>query len=202
MKKIKLQFNFNKDSAIYLLIAYALFLLDLVLKFLEEKFKWNFTVIPGLITVESGHRNSGAAFSMLADKDFGIVLFIIFSAVMILGLAFAFFTLPERFKLLKFTIAFILAGAAGNLMDRLILWEVRDFVWLNMIFSWACCNFADFYIVIGAVIIMLDLLFLDEFAVFPLTKKAKTAQAEQSMARDGQMTIDEILENNATHEEE
>ena len=44
------------------------------------------------------------------------------------------------------------------------------------------CNFADFWIVLGVVLAVVDMLFLNEWAVFPLTKKAKAAQKAREQA--------------------
>ena len=61
-------------------------------------------------------------------------------------------------------------------MDRIALYEVRDWFGLNIFGSMAFCNFADFWIVLGAILAVIDLMFLNEYAVFPLTKTAKAAQ--------------------------
>ena len=59
---------------------------------------------------------------------------------------------------------------------------VRDMVDLNR-FGFAVCNFADFFIVGGAIALVLALLFFDKEAMFPLTEKykalAKEAEAEK-----------------------
>ena len=88
----------------------------------------------------------------------------------------------------------LIAGAIGNLIDRFIYlsdilipnWGipisqlayggVRDWFGLNMFGKMAFCNFADFWIVLGAILAVVDLMFLNEYAVFPLTKAAKAAQ--------------------------
>lgn len=58
-----------------------------------------------------------------------------------------------------------------------MLFQVRDWFGLNIFGRMAFCNFADFWIVLGAILAVLDLMFLNEFAVIPLTKTAKAAQA-------------------------
>ncbi len=175
-KKIKA--NLGWKSAIFLGVFAALLAADLLTKHFEELHGWNFTVIPGFIEVESGHRNPGAGFSWLADKEWGqpflITLTFILSAVIVgfmLGLS------DERHFVLKLCLYVVLAGAIGNLVDRLAFGEVRDFVWLLIVDAY--CNFADFWIVLGGIALVAVLLFFDEGAVFPLTKRAKRAQAEQ-----------------------
>ena len=175
-KKFKL--NFGKVSLILLFVCIALVAVDLILKYFEEAQEWSFTVIPGFIWVESGKRNSGAAFSWLADAEWGITFLTVFSIILLAIMITAFVFIPERFVLLKTALVMIIAGAIGNLVDRAAFSEVRDFVWVG-IGSWgAYCNFADFFIVFGVIIAAVDFLFLNEWAFIPLTKKAKAAQAE------------------------
>jgi signal peptidase II len=165
--------------------------LDLLTKYLEEYFSWNFTIIPNLLVVKSGVRNSGAAFSFLADKTWGQSFLIVITLIMLLLLIGVFVILPERFVLLKLAVTFVIAGALGNLVDRCMFINlteaecgVRDFLRTNMIFTWADCNLADYWIVLGVIIAVVDLLFLNEWAVFPLTKKAKAAQAKNKEDRE------------------
>lgn len=176
MKIKKLKVNIGKLSLVLIALCAVLIAADLILKWCEEEFAWNFEVIPGLIWVESGHRNDGAAFSSFAGAQ---PFLITITFIMLAALVAAFILLPERFPLLKLAIAMVVAGAIGNLVDRLMFLEVRDFVWVNMLFSTACCNFADFWIVFAVIIAVVDLLFLNEWAVFPLTKRAKEAQAKR-----------------------
>ncbi len=171
--------HFGKVSIILIAVCAALIALDLILKYFEEAQSWNFTVIPGFIWVESGHRNPGAAFSFLANADWGQTFLSVFTVVLLAVIIAAFVFIPERFVLLKTALAMIVAGAIGNLVDRLWLSEVRDFVWVG-IGSWgAYCNFADFFIVFGVIIAVIDFLFLNEWALIPLTKRAKAARERE-----------------------
>ena len=172
-KKIKL--HFGMVSVILLFVCAALIAVDLILKYFEEAQKWEFVVIPSFIWVEHGHHNYGAAFSFLANAEWGQTFLTVFSIALLAVLITAFVFIPERFVFLKTAVIMIVAGALGNLIDRLMFGYVRDFVWVNMLFSTACCNFADFFIVFGVIFAAVDMLFLNEWAVIPLTKKAKAA---------------------------
>ena len=182
MVKIKLKPHFGKVSAILAAVCFALAGLDILLKYLEEAQGWNFTVIPGFIWVESGHRNDGAAFSSFAGST---AFLIAFSVILSIVVAAAFVFLEDRHVLLKTGLSMVLGGALGNLYDRIFFaGEVRDFVWVNMLFTNACCNFADFFIVFGVIVILVDFVFLNEWALIPLTKKAKAAQKREREAED------------------
>lgn len=172
----RIKSNLGVKSLIFLGVFIVLLVADLVLKYCEELYEWDFTVIPGVIFVEHGHRNPGAGFSWLADKAWGQTFLIVLTFIMIAAIVLAILALPERFTLLKLSLYIILAGAIGNLVDRLMFGEVRDFVWLVIVNAY--CNFADFWIVIGGIMAILDMLFFNEWAVLPLTKRARAAQAE------------------------
>lgn len=183
MLKKKFKPHIGVLSIILIAVCGALIAADLLTKHFEEVFNWQFAIIPGFVEISGNIRNQGCAFSFLNNNpEVGQPLLISLTSVMLAFLLFIFVFLPERFKLLKVTVAIVIAGAIGNLVDRCMFREVRDFIGLNMMFSTkhlVYCNLADFYIVIGAALVVVDLLFLNDWAVFPLTKQAKAAQAKR-----------------------
>ena len=178
----KLKVNVGWKSLILIGVCVVLILVDLLTKIFEERYGWNFIVIPHFIEVESGSRNPGCAFSFLANASWGQPFLIVMTFILLVALIAVFIFLPERFTLLKVALCLIVAGAIGNLIDRIAYREVRDFVGVNMFGKMVSCNFADFWIVFGTLVAVVDMLFLNEWSVFPLTKKAKEAQK----ARDEQ----------------
>jgi signal peptidase II len=184
--KNKLKFNIGKKSLILIAVCVVLILVDLFTKIFEERYGWKFTVIPNLIEVESGSRNPGCAFSFLANASWGQAFLIVMTFIMLFLLVGVYIVLPERFTLLKIAIALIIAGAIGNLIDRIAYHEVRDFVGINMLGNMVSCNFADFWIVFGTIIAIIDMLFINEWALFPLTKAAKEAQAKRKEEEENQ----------------
>ena len=179
MAKKKLKPHYGKSGIILTIVAAILVAVDLVTKFLAKKFAWQQVIIPGFIEIDATiHNNHGSAFSFLDNNPaIGQPILITFTSVLLVLLVFGLLFLPERFLLLKTSVSIVIAGAIGNLVDRLAFRSVRDWFGLWMFGDMAYCNIADFLIVIGAILAVLDLLFLDEWAVFPLTKKAKKAQA-------------------------
>ncbi|WP_245413923.1 signal peptidase II [Fulvimarina endophytica] len=105
-------------------------------------------------------RNTGIAFSMFADVGplgLAILASVVLVAVMILWVK----TPPER-KLTHFALAIVTGGAIGNLIDRLSLGYVVDYVYFHTpAFSFAIFNLADSFISVGAFLIILDELILD-----------------------------------------
>ena len=179
MLKKKLQPHYGKSGIILTVISAILVAVDLVTKFLAKKFEWQKVIIPNFIEIDATvPNNPGCAFSFLNEHpEIGQPILITFTFVLLVLLVFGLLYLPERFVLLKTSVSIVIAGAIGNLVDRLMFRSVRDFFGLWMFGNMTYCNFADFLIVIGAIIAVLDLLFLNEWSVFPLTQKAKAAQA-------------------------
>lgn len=185
MIKKKIKPNIGVLSLILIGVIILLIASDLVTKYLEEAYHWNKVIIPNFIEINCCKRNPGCAFSFLdKNPEIGQPILITVTFIMLALVIFMFVVLPERFVILKIAASLIIAGAIGNLVDRLMLREVRDWFGLNMFGSMTSCNFADFFIVIGAILAVVDLLFLNEWAVFPLTKKSKEIQAERKRAEE------------------
>lgn len=115
-------------------------------------------VIPNLISLTRIH-NTGAAFGLLntVDLPFKTVLLALVSAGALVGLSMFAATLPAAHRLARLGVALVVAGAAGNLIDRLWLGHVVDFVdvyWRGWHF-WAF-NVADAAISVGMGLIILD----------------------------------------------
>ncbi len=182
IKKLKVHIGWK--SIILIGVCVVLVLIDLLTKIFEERYNWNCVIIPNFIEIVSGSRNPGCAFSFLAEAAWGQIFLIVITFIMLFLIIGFFILLPERFIVLKVAISMVAAGAVGNLIDRIAFQEVRDFVELNMFGNMVACNFADFWIVLGAILAVIDLLFLNEWAVFPLTKSAKLAQAKHKEQAD------------------
>jgi signal peptidase II len=96
--------------------------------------------------------NEGAAFSFLANGSGWQRWFLAgISIAAVVGLSVWLCRLQKDMKLLSFALAFIIAGALGNLIDRVYLGKVIDFLdfyWGRSHFP--TFNFADIFINIGA----------------------------------------------------
>jgi signal peptidase II len=106
-------------------------------------------------------RNTGAAFSMLADASgwqrwFFTVLGVAVSVLLVIWLRRI---RSNEQTLLAIGLALVLGGALGNVIDRVWLGYVRDFIyvhWDRVGFSFAAFNVADAAITIGAGCLLLD----------------------------------------------
>lgn len=103
-------------------------------------------------------RNKGAAFSILADHALRIPFFIGVSVLASVGILWYLSKLKDEQKLLAFSLSLIFGGALGNLIDRIRLGEVIDFIdvhWYNL--HWPAFNIADSAICVGVGLLMLDM---------------------------------------------
>ncbi|HEY7166160.1 MAG TPA: signal peptidase II [Candidatus Binatia bacterium] len=100
-------------------------------------------------------RNTGAAFGMLAGSaaHFRLPFLVIFSLVAIGFIIVMVRRLPPGETGLITALAFILGGAIGNLIDRVVYGEVIDFLdfyWST--YHWPAFNLADSFITVGVLI--------------------------------------------------
>ncbi|MGX5174422.1 signal peptidase II [Aliikangiella sp. IMCC44653] len=102
--------------------------------------------------------NPGAAFSFLADQPgWQVIFFSVVSSIVSLGIIAWMATTPAKNKILNVGLALILAGAIGNLYDRLTLGKVVDFIdWYYQSYHWPAFNIADSVILLGAVLMLID----------------------------------------------
>lgn len=126
------------------------------------------TAIPGLLDFVYVE-NRGAAFGMLADQRW---LFIIATAVVMIGFVVILFRKKEHHRLFICSTALILGGGVGNLIDRIFLGYVIDYLQLS--FFPPVCNFADYCITAGTVLLIIYILFYHE----QHTEKEQAARQE------------------------
>jgi signal peptidase II len=103
-------------------------------------------------------RNKGAAFGILSDSAIRIPFFIGVSVAAIVAILWYLARLREDQERLRFSLALILGGAVGNLVDRIRLGEVIDFVdvhWYQ--YHWPAFNVADAAITIGVALLLIDM---------------------------------------------
>ena len=108
--------------------------------------------------------NYGAAFSFLADqggwqKWFFAALSLGMSLFLIIYLTRA----PRQAKLLNIGLGLILGGAIGNLIDRLRIGKVVDFIHVHYADVWhyPIFNIADIAICTGVALVIIDMIFLE-----------------------------------------
>jgi signal peptidase II len=107
-------------------------------------------------------RNKGAAFGFLAETSFRLPFFIFISIFAVVVIIVIFRKLRPEQKLTAVALSLIFAGALGNLIDRIRLGEVIDFIYVHWYdHYWPAFNVADSAICVGVFLLALDML-LDE----------------------------------------
>jgi len=119
----------------------------------------SFTVVKGLFNI-TYVRNPGAAFGFLAGAapGFRYVFFLTVTAIAIGLILYYIQKSAAKSRLLVFSLSLILAGAVGNLIDRIRFEEVIDFldVYIGS-HHWPAFNIADSAISIGAVVLIIEM---------------------------------------------
>ena len=153
----------TRRSGFYLWIAGAIVALDQVAKALVDRYlelHESHTIVEGLARL-THVQNRGAAFGILSDADlpYQSVLFSVVSIFALGAIAVYAWKLPVTSLLPRAALALIMGGAVGNLLDRMRLGYVIDYVdvyWGRH--HWPAFNVADSAISVGVALLVLDIL--------------------------------------------
>jgi signal peptidase II len=114
------------------------------------------SVISGFFRITHS-RNPGAALGMAQDVHIGVFIGLTFVALLLIGSFFRQIAADDRLSALS--LGLIVAGAVGNLTDRIFRQEVIDFLQFDFgLFIFPDFNVADSAIVIGVGLLLLDVL--------------------------------------------
>lgn len=102
-------------------------------------------------------KNTGAAWGMMQG---GTVFFAIFASIITAVLFYVLYKLPgdKCYIYLNVTLIFLIAGAIGNLIDRLTRGFVVDFIYFSLI-DFPVFNIADIYITLSGIALVVLILF-------------------------------------------
>ena len=120
------------------------------------------TVVPGfidLIHVE----NTGVAFGLFAagSSPTGVLALTLLGMVALALVLYYFWRTPESNRVVLVSLALILGGAVGNLVDRVMSGSVTDFIDVYVgTHHWPTFNAADSAITIGIVLLSIDALWV------------------------------------------
>jgi signal peptidase II len=105
-------------------------------------------------------RNKGAAFSFLSDSAYRLPVLTFISVIAIIAILVFFRKLRPDQKFTAFCLSLIFAGALGNLIDRIRLGEVIDFLLVHWHeHYWPAFNVADSAICVGVFLLVIDMFF-------------------------------------------
>ncbi len=152
-------------------IFIGIIIFDLLTKeFIAESMmgEGNKSFISGLINF-TYVENNGAAWNMFAGNK---VFLIIISLVFVLLLGLFYFLERKNGTLFHIGAGLIFGGAVGNLVDRIFIGFVRDFIQFDFWQSFPVFNIADVALTIGVVVIVL-------YYIVSLFKRGKNAGNNQ-----------------------
>lgn len=101
--------------------------------------------------------NRGVAFGMFKDMQW---IFILITSVFIIAIIVYMFKTKPKGKLFYVCAGLIIGGGVGNLIDRIFYGYVIDY--LSLSFFSPVCNFADYCITIGTVMLVIYILFFSD----------------------------------------
>ena len=154
----------NSARTFYLLIALVVVLLDRWSKHAVAQrisLYSHIRVIPGFFSL-THTENTGAAFSLFADSSahWKTAMLIAFSVIALAVVSVLLWKNHHAHVATGIGLSLILGGALGNLWDRLARGRVVDFLLFYVKqYQWPVFNLADSAIVIGAGLLVLEILF-------------------------------------------
>lgn len=110
--------------------------------------------------------NRGVAFGMFTDLRW---IFVVLTSVMIAAIIFYIFKKHPEGKFFYISAGLIIGGGIGNLIDRIFYGYVIDY--LSLSFFPPVCNFADYCITAGTIMLVIYLLFFTD-----MTKDSKMVE--------------------------
>lgn len=145
----------------YYVITIAIIGIDQLSKWMVVK---NMEIYDQITVIENffyltSHRNTGAAWGILEGK---MNFFYIITVIVVIGVIFYLHKYGKENKLLAVSLSFVLGGAIGNFIDRILHKEVVDFLdFIIFNYDYPIFNIADSALVVG-VILLLIFTFMDE----------------------------------------
>ena len=150
--------------SIHFLVALLVILLDRWTKHLvsvDIPMYREIPVIPGFFSI-THTENTGAAFSLFADSPahWKTALLISLSVIAMVVVSVLLWKQARALTMTSIALSLILGGAVGNLWDRVARGRVVDFLLVYVKnYRWPVFNLADSAIVIGASLLVLEIIF-------------------------------------------
>lgn len=143
----------------WILITVGVVVLDQFTKWLAVEYLIPIGTVP--IIKDALHltyvENPGAAFGMMQNSRW---IFLLVSTVAIIAIIIYLIKFAPKNKLALLSLAFILGGGIGNMIDRVALGYVVDFIDFRLI-NFAVFNVADSFVCVGAALLIIYVLFIE-----------------------------------------
>lgn len=142
------------------ILAIVIAILLVVVDQLTKLYALNVVKPQGTITVINNFyyftyvENRGAAFGIMQNKQW---FFVVVTLLIFVGFGYVLKKYKIEGKLFFAAVVLIFGGGVGNLIDRIFRGYVVDF--LQFSFFSPVCNLADYFITVGAVMLIISVLF-------------------------------------------
>ena len=152
----------DKKRWIVCIIEILIVTILIVIDLLTKKFIYGACKEDGKIVLIDGVlsftavENTGAGFGIFEGKTVALTVVSVICAAVLLF--FIFYSYKFRNLWLRSALILILSGAIGNIIDRIALGYVRDFVYFELI-NFAVFNFADSCLTIGTIVLIIYIIF-------------------------------------------
>ena len=140
-------------------VGIVLAIADQIIKFFVStnlKETGSVSVIDNLLSFTYVEHN-GVAFGSFAGNRW---IFVVLTTALIAAILIYMFKKKPKSKLFYASVALVVGGGIGNLIDRIFYGYVIDYISLS--FFPPVCNFADYCITVGTVLLMVYVLFFSE----------------------------------------
>ncbi len=154
-------YKLNKTTSTILsfILISILIALDQLSKALATTYLMNksdIILIPGVLQLHY-LENTGAAFSILEGKQ---IFFAILTPILLIALIYLLLKMPhhKKYSVLNGIIIFLIAGAIGNYIDRILNNYVVDFIYFSLI-NFPVFNIADCYVTVSVFVLLIVVMF-------------------------------------------
>lgn len=145
-----------RDYIIYTAIIIGGIIIDQITKALASAFLKPIYTLPIIEDIFhfTYRENTGMAFGMLKEHRW---VFMLVSTILIIGMGIYLYGMKSENRLYDVSLSLILSGGVGNMIDRIFLGYVVDFIDCRFI-NFAVFNGADSFVCVGAGLLMLALI--------------------------------------------
>lgn len=153
---------------ISLIVGAVLVIIDQIIKYFVSAYLQpvgSVSVIDNIFSL-TYVENKGVAFGMFSDMRW---IFVALTSILLAIIIFYMFKKRPKGKFFYVCAALIIGGGIGNLIDRIFYGYVIDY--LSLSFFPPVCNFADYCITAGTIMLVIYLLFFSD--ILDSSKKAK-----------------------------
>lgn len=175
--------NITKYVILFSITAVVVVVDQLTKSFIDKHFELEeaLKIIPNFLDIHY-IMNTGAAFGIMSRLPNGTKLpFLIGVSILAMFLILYLLIVAKKEKILYIvSLSLVFAGAIGNLIDRIMLGGVRDFILMHIYrLHWPVFNVADSAITVGIVILAYELIIVEP----KRERKAKETSEEMSVTR-------------------